>query len=68
MPNTSPEGAVQGAEKIRAAVQALQIPHGNSLVNQYVTLSVGGASTTPTYATSPKMLITTTDQALYQEK
>ncbi|MEP0872069.1 diguanylate cyclase [Trichocoleus desertorum AS-A10] len=68
LPNTSPEGAVRVAEKIQAAVQALQIPHGNSQVSQYVTLSVGVSSTTPTYATSPEMLIATTDQALYRAK
>jgi diguanylate cyclase (GGDEF)-like protein len=68
LPNTSAEGAVHVAEKIRAAVKALKIAHANSQIGKYVTLSLGVASTVPCHKSWPANLIATTDQALYQAK
>ncbi|WP_353932156.1 diguanylate cyclase [Okeanomitos corallinicola TIOX110] len=68
LPNTSATGAMQLAERIRAEVQALQIPHEKSGVNDHVTLSLGVASIIPAASFTPSCLIATADEALYQAK
>ncbi|MBD2740299.1 diguanylate cyclase [Coleofasciculus sp. FACHB-1120] len=68
LPNTMAEGAIQVAEKIRAEVKALAIAHVNSQASQQLTLSLGIASVVPTSESSPAMLISAADTALYQAK
>ncbi|MEA5550089.1 diguanylate cyclase [Anabaena cylindrica UHCC 0172] len=68
LPNTSTQGAVQVAERIRAEVKALKITHKNSAVSDYITLSMGVASIIPDQISSPAALIAEADQALYQAK
>jgi diguanylate cyclase (GGDEF)-like protein len=68
LPNTTVSVAAQIAEEMRSVVNALQIPHVQSAVSQYVTLSLGIACMTPTLNTSPAMLIAAADAALYQAK
>lgn len=68
LPNTAVEGAIGVAENIRAAVQALQIPHADSRISQLVTLSLGISSIIPKPETSPVRLIAIADEALYQAK
>ncbi|TAE61023.1 MAG: diguanylate cyclase [Nostocales cyanobacterium] len=68
LPNTSADGAVKVAERIRSQVKALQIPHEKSLVSNYVTLSLGIASITPDAHISPDSLVSTADETLYQAK
>lgn len=68
LPNTEASGAVHVAEKILAAVKAMEIAHANSPIGNYVTLSLGVASTVPSYESSPATLIAAADQALYQAK
>nr|WP_242032555.1 diguanylate cyclase [Coleofasciculus sp. FACHB-64] len=68
LPNTTQNGALQVAEEIRVAVQDLKIVHSHSLVSQYVTLSLGVATTVPDCDTSPEILLKTADEALYQAK
>jgi len=67
LPNTDAKGAVQVAERIRAGVKALQIPHCSS-PSQSVTLSLGVTSTVPANEFFPTTLIGIADQALYQAK
>lgn len=62
------EGALAVAESIRNAVRLLEIPHRASLVDRYVTLSVGTASLVPQAELSPEHLIDWADQALYRAK
>jgi diguanylate cyclase (GGDEF)-like protein/PAS domain S-box-containing protein len=68
LPNTPLEGALQVAQRIRAEIQALQIPHENSQLGPYVTLSLGVSSTIPVLEGFPANLIITADEALYQAK
>lgn len=66
--NTSANGAVHVAEKIRVAVKALKIAHANPQIGNYVTLSLGVASIVPSQKSWPATLIAAADQALYQAK
>ncbi|MBD2182802.1 diguanylate cyclase [Planktothrix sp. FACHB-1355] len=66
--NTGVEGAVSVAEKIRAEVEALKIVHATSGIGEYVTLSLGVASTMPASTSSIAMLVALADEALYQAK
>ncbi|MBE9169421.1 diguanylate cyclase [Pleurocapsales cyanobacterium LEGE 06147] len=68
LPNTTPEGAEKLARQICLKVEALQIPHLNSPINMYVTLSVGVAGCIPRHESSPQALISAADRALYQAK
>lgn len=68
LPNTELEGALQVAETIRHRVKAMQIPHLNSPVSDYVTLSLGVASQIPQLGYLPETLINLADQALYEAK
>ncbi len=68
LPNTNAEGAVQIAEKVRFKIKALEIAHANSQVSTCLTLSLGVASIVPSHESSPAMLISAADQALYQAK
>ncbi|MFB2982397.1 GGDEF domain-containing protein [Microseira sp. BLCC-F43] len=68
LPHTDSAGAIHVAEKMRVGVLALEIPHADSAVNQYVTISVGVASAIPHLESSPEELIAAADQALYHAK
>lgn len=65
--NTTAEGALKVAERIRAAVKALNLTHQPSPIGQ-VSLSLGVATLIPDEQSAPPLLITTADQALYQAK
>ncbi len=68
LPNTDLEGATHIAEIICTQIRSLKIPHRDSLIKPYVTLSVGVASTIPMPSLTPETLIMTADYALYQAK
>ena len=68
LPNTEAIGAAHVAQKIQSKVKALKIPHANSRVSEYVTVSIGIASLFPTSESSPETLIAAADRALYQSK
>jgi diguanylate cyclase (GGDEF)-like protein/PAS domain S-box-containing protein len=68
LPNTPPLGAVRVAEEIRTIVKALKLPHPDSQVGQYITLSLGVAGTIPQSDRTAKILVTAADRALYQAK
>lgn len=55
-------------ERLRAAVEALMIPHASSIVKNVVTISVGGASIIPMHTESPSKLLIEADRMLYQVK
>lgn len=68
LPQTDAKGAMYLAENVRSHLRALQLPHDSSLVNPYVTLSMGVASVIPQLNFDPAYLIALADHGLYQAK
>ena len=68
LPNTDVAGAVQVAQEIQQQVRSLDIPHNTSMVDQYITLSMGIYSLSPPLEAPMINLLNATDQALYQAK
>lgn len=68
LPNTKIKGALMLAESIRQAIANVAIPHAQSKVSQFLTLSCGVSSLIPTPKSSPGDLIDQADQALYIAK
>ena len=68
LPHTNIEGAEYLARQICLQVKALQIPHINSPVDIYITLSLGVAGCIPTNDIRPDALIAAADRSLYQAK
>ena len=66
--NTDTLGASHIAEKICFAVRKLAIPHENSQVSSYVTVSTGLATVIPIFNSSFQKIIVAADKALYQAK
>ncbi|MEM9924876.1 MAG: PleD family two-component system response regulator [Cyanobacteria bacterium P01_D01_bin.50] len=68
MPKTHAPGAVHVAALMQSGVRELQVEHSESGVSNYVTLSLGVATTIPDFESSPSDLILAADKALYQAK
>jgi diguanylate cyclase (GGDEF)-like protein/PAS domain S-box-containing protein len=68
LPMTDIDGANYLAEQIRANVRALGIVHEDSLIDRYVTISLGVAAMTPIVGSTPSVLIAAADYALYEAK
>lgn len=68
LPNTDLKNALELAERLRREVAGLQIPHAQSQVSPYITMSLGVATLTPSSETSPTQLIANADEALYVAK
>lgn len=68
LPATRQEGAVIVAERIRRAVEQLNILHKTSEIAGVVTVSAGVATIVPSLDISPLELIYKADKALYQAK
>ncbi len=68
LPSTAEKGAAALAEKMRAAIEALQIPHRNSPIRSVVTISVGVATVVPQPGSEPEGLVDAADRALYAAK
>ncbi|WP_414528385.1 diguanylate cyclase domain-containing protein [Nodularia chucula] len=68
MPHTYADDALYMAKVIQSGVMNLEIAHSASEISQYVTMSMGVATITPTWESSPSDLIMAADQALYQAK
>lgn len=66
--NTNSEGAVKVAQRIQFAIEALKIPHPQSTISPYITLSQGIASLIPTEHNCPEDLVKMADLGLYQAK
>ena len=67
-PDTPPEGAMILAQKVRAVIEELNIPHRGSPVSGHVSVSVGVTSTKPSATGSVNDLIHTADRGLYEAK
>ncbi|MFW6357922.1 MAG: diguanylate cyclase domain-containing protein [Chroococcales cyanobacterium] len=68
LPNTTSEGAVHVAERIRHKMKLAAIPHSGSLISDRVTMSFGVATMIPNHETTTYQLVTAADKALYQAK
>ncbi len=68
LPHTPIEGAKELAYCIQKDLQALKLVHPHSAVSEYVTLSIGIASTIPIAQSSVNSLVERADNALYQAK
>jgi diguanylate cyclase (GGDEF)-like protein len=68
LPQTDAAGAAIVAEKMRAKVEALRIPHASSQVSNRVTISIGVAAMVPPEKSEPAVLIAAADKALYRAK
>ena len=67
LPGTSAEGALEVAERIRAAIYAANLAHQYSAFGR-VTVSIGTVSLAPHPDTNPHALIDVADKALYAAK
>ncbi|MBP1933658.1 GGDEF domain-containing protein [Ammoniphilus resinae] len=68
LPETHEEGARRVAEKIREAIERLEIPQAGSKIYQWATISLGTATMVPTKYTPSLNLVASADKALYQAK
>ncbi|MGE0142996.1 MAG: diguanylate cyclase [Planctomycetota bacterium] len=68
LPRTDVVGARALAERMRAAVLALAIPHPTARVHAAVTVSIGAASVVPTPGFDGRALIESADRMLYLAK
>ncbi|MEB1808501.1 MAG: diguanylate cyclase [Bacillaceae bacterium] len=68
LPDTDEKGAKHVAETIRRTIEELKIPHAGSLINSFLTISIGTASVIPTKASDPATIIKAADEALYLAK
>ncbi|MGK7958798.1 MAG: diguanylate cyclase [Crocosphaera sp.] len=66
--NTNCLGAEKVAKEVCQAIEELKIPHCSSNCSDYVTLSLGVATTIPTSFISPQKLVHAADKALYEAK
>ncbi|GAA6622398.1 diguanylate cyclase domain-containing protein [Scytonema sp. NUACC26] len=68
LPNTTSNDAIAIAEQIQLSIARTQIAHDRSPISEYLTLSVGVATTVPNSERLPENLIELADEALYAAK
>ncbi len=68
LPQTPAKNALYVAETIRSQIKSLYLPHPDSLVSDYVSLSLGVTCVVPSSQHTVKQLLVTADKALYQAK
>lgn len=68
LPDTTLDEAIALAQALRQSVHQLKIPHTQSSVSSYVTLSLGIACQVPHLGTPPQSLLDAADRALYTAK
>jgi len=68
LPETTHKNALILAEKMCKEVEAARIPHSQSKVSSYITVSLGVATTVPAADMSQDALISAADKALYAAK
>ena len=67
-PNSSPAAARRTASRLQSLVLDERIPHPNSEVSDYITISQGVVTVTPDGELQPGELINRADEALYEAK
>lgn len=68
LPDTGKEEAIKVAEMLRQKIESMHIQHEKSLVNNYVTVSLGVTSKIPDNNSSYEDLFKMSDRALYLAK
>lgn len=68
LPNIDAPQALKIAEKIAVNVNNLHVTHQESIVSNYVTISLGVHSLIPDSESTPELLIALADKGLYQAK
>lgn len=68
LPETDTSGALKVAEKLRAEIENLHLPHPESRVSPYVTVSLGVTTIMPADNSTPDGFIKLVDEALYRAK
>ena len=68
LPETDEKAARLVAERCCALILKAQIPHENSPVSHYITVSIGIGTITPTQQDKPLVFIKKVDKRLYQAK
>lgn len=68
LPNTAEDAALIVAERCRATIEKLQIPHGASSTAAFVTISVGLSVCVPNRSIESSTLVRAADEGLYQAK
>jgi two-component system chemotaxis family response regulator WspR len=68
LPATSPAGAQQLGEQLRALIESRDIEHRGSSIGSRLTVSIGGAALVPERTESIATLLESADRALYQAK
>jgi len=68
LPNTGDRDAARIAEQIRLGVKGLRIPHPNSTLSPYVTVSVGSGTIVPVAGDCYRDFLREVDRALYRAK
>lgn len=68
LPDTDREAALTIAERCRASVEALRIPHAESEAGEVVTVSVGVSTVVPSDKSDPRSIFEAADKMLYLAK
>ena len=68
LPNTNVAGVEKVALEIKREIRQLEIPHSESEISSWITVSLGISTVTTTENAHPDMLIAAADQGLYQAK
>jgi len=68
LPDTNSQGAIHVAQRIKTNIRKLRIPHIQSDIDRYLTLSMGISYVFPNHNQSAELLIKTADDALYEVK
>ena len=68
LPNTDEAAAREIAEKIRAAVETLNVPHDGNLTSRHITISLGISTRIPPQTNDFVGLMQSADKALYRAK
>lgn len=68
LPDTGDGGALKIAEKLLSAVEVMKIPHPDSDIGEFLTISLGVASVAPGEDMLPNSLLDAADKALSEAK
>lgn len=68
LPMTKLRQAAIVAERIRATIRGLSLPHPRSEAGEWISVSIGAACAVPTAGGTPDSLVSAADQALYEAK
>jgi diguanylate cyclase (GGDEF)-like protein/PAS domain S-box-containing protein len=66
--STDQEGAELLAERIRKTIEALEIPHSDSKISEFVTVSLGVVTVKPPIKFSSEQIVVLADEAMYSAK